>query len=398
MGLGDDILDSRSISELWPSQVATVESGLLESDESHAVRMPTSAGKTRVAELAIVHSLVERPGSKCVYVAPYRALANEIEQSFANLFHDLGYGASTVPGGYDQDEMGEDLATVDDVLVLTPEKLDLLFRLQSELLEKVALIVIDEGHIVADRQRGPKFELLVSRLRRKIPDARFLMMSAVVPDETLDDFARWLGGSSGQAISTDWRPSVLKLGRLDWDGQRGTLRFSADDVADGGLEFIPNLIKQAEYEHVAAETGRVRRPKFPSGTRQGRCRGRRLRTDSRRLDPSSCLSMQTNWAESTATALLRRIELAELTGETVPGEFRLRTTGRAVAVASEWLGEDHLVTETAPPRYCLSSRPTPFGCPRRPRGRLPGATTRRAGRDEHTGAGCEPAGSDRSHP
>ena len=342
-GLGDDILGSRSISDLWPSQVAAVESGLLASDESHAIRMPTSAGKTRVAELAIVHSLVERPGSKCVYVAPYRALANEIEQSFANLFHDLGYGASTVPGGYDQDEMGEDLVTVDDVLVLTPEKLDLLFRLQSELLEKVALIVIDEGHIVADRQRGPKFELLVSRLRRRIPEARFLMMSAVVPDATLDDFAKWLGGSSGQAISTDWRPSVLKLGRLDWDGQRGTLRFPADDVADGGLEFIPNLIKQAEYKHVAAETGRVRRPKFP-GTSKGDVAAEAAYRFAP-LGPVLVFAMQTNWAESTATALLRRIELAELTGETVAGEFRLRTTGRAVAVASEWLGEDHLVTE-----------------------------------------------------
>src|SRR5206468_3081482 len=122
------------------------------------------------------------------------ALANEIEESFANLFHDLGYAASTVPGGYDQDEMGESLAATDDVLVLTPEKLDLLFRLRSDLLDQVVLIVIDEGHIVADRQRGPKFELLVSRLRRRIPDARFLMMSAVVPDATLRDFALWLGG------------------------------------------------------------------------------------------------------------------------------------------------------------------------------------------------------------
>lgn len=343
-GLGDDILGSRSISELWPSQVAALRSGLLTSDESHAIRMPTSAGKTRVAELAIVHSLVERPGSKCVYVAPYRALANEVEQSFANLFHDLGYGASTVPGGYDQDEMGEDLVSVDDVLVLTPEKLDLLFRLQSELLEKVALIVIDEGHIVADRQRGPKFELLVSRLRRRIPEARFLMMSAVVPDATLDDFARWLGGNSGRAISTDWRPSVLKLGRLDWDGQRGTLRFAANDVADGGLEFIPNLVKQTVYEHVAVETGRVRRPKFPGGTNKGDVAADTAYRFAP-LGPVLVFVMQTNWAESAATALLRRIELAELTCETVPSEFRLRTTGRAVAVASEWLGEDHLVTK-----------------------------------------------------
>lgn len=343
-GLGADVLETRSISELWPSQRAAVDGGLLSDERSLAIRMPTSAGKTRVAELAIVHSLVTRPGSKCVYIAPYRALANEIEESFANLFHDLGYAASTVPGGYDQDEMGENLAATDDVLVLTPEKLDLLFRLRSDLLDQVVLIVIDEGHIVADRQRGPKFELLVSRLRRRIPDARFLMMSAVVPDATLRDFALWLGGDSGQSVSTEWRPSLLKYGRLDWDGKRGTLRFADDDVVEGGLEFIPNLIRQTEYPHVAPETGRVRRPKFPRAESKGDVAAE-ITYRFAPLGPVLIFSMQTNWAESIASALLRRIELAELVGEPIDQVFALRREGRALAVAAEWLGEEHLVTD-----------------------------------------------------
>ncbi len=343
-GLGDNILASRSISDLWPSQVTAVESGLLTSEESHVIRMPTSAGKTRVAELAIVYSLIAKPGLKCVYVAPYRALANEIEQSFANLFHDLGYGVSTVPGGYDQDEMGENLVECSDVLVLTPEKLDLLLRLQPESLEKVALIVFDESHIVADRQRGPKFELLVSRLRRKIPEARFLMMSAVVPDATLKDFAKWLGGSSGQIISTKWRPSGLKLGLLDWNGKSGTLKFSDDDASEGGIKSISNLIKQAEYPHVAEDTRRMRRPKFPNGTSKGEVAAE-VAYRFAPLGSVLVFAMQTNWAESIARALLRRIEFAELTVEIVPDEFRMRTKGRAVSVAAEWLGEEHLVTK-----------------------------------------------------
>ena len=48
--------------------------------------MPTSAGKTRITELAIVHTLVNHPNAKCVYVAPYRALVSELKQSFFNLF------------------------------------------------------------------------------------------------------------------------------------------------------------------------------------------------------------------------------------------------------------------------------------------------------------------------
>jgi helicase len=343
-GLGTDVLEARSVSELWPSQQAAVDGGLLTDARSLAVRMPTSAGKTRVAELAIVHTLVSQLGSKCVYIAPYRALANEIEESFANLFHDLGYAASTVPGGYDQDEMGEELAATDDVLVLTPEKLDLLFRLRADLLDQVALIVIDEGHIVSDRQRGPKFELLISRLRRRIPEARFLMMSAVVPDVTLRDFAHWLGGDEGRSVSSDWRPSLLKYGCLDWDGTRGTLRFVGDDIIDGGLEFIPNLVAQKEFPHVAAETGRMRRPKFPRSESKGDVAAE-VTYRYAPLGPVLIFAMQTNWAESIASALLRRIDLAELVGESIPQVFGLRREGRALAVATEWLGEDHLVTD-----------------------------------------------------
>ena len=68
-----------------------------------------------------------------------------------------------------------------DILVVTPEKLDLLFRTNAEFLDRVGLFVLDEGQVVNDRNRGPKFEMLLSRLRRRVPSARFLFVSAVVP-------------------------------------------------------------------------------------------------------------------------------------------------------------------------------------------------------------------------
>src|SRR5436305_896064 len=70
-GTGRTLLDSGSVSEVWPSQMRAVEHGLLSDQRSKIVRMPTSAGKTRVAEMAMVHTLVTQPGSKCVYIAPY---------------------------------------------------------------------------------------------------------------------------------------------------------------------------------------------------------------------------------------------------------------------------------------------------------------------------------------
>ena len=136
-GLGAQVLDSRSISELWPSQIRALAGGLLDATASKVIRMPTSAGKTRVAEMAIVHTLVTRLGARCLYVAPYRALVTEVETAFATLFADLGYPTSAVSGSYESDVLDDLMLSEDRVLVLTPEKLDLVLRLGPEALEQV---------------------------------------------------------------------------------------------------------------------------------------------------------------------------------------------------------------------------------------------------------------------
>ena len=77
-GVGADLYRGRSVSELWPSQITAIAHGLLSTTANKIIRMPTSAGKTRIAEITIVHTLVHNPGAKCVYVAPYRALVAEL--------------------------------------------------------------------------------------------------------------------------------------------------------------------------------------------------------------------------------------------------------------------------------------------------------------------------------
>ena len=344
-GLSSDLLESRSISELWPSQRRALDSGLLNTKDSYAVRMPTSAGKTRVAELAIVKTLVSIPNARCIYIAPYRALASEIEDSFVNLFHDLGYGVSAVPGGYDQDEMGEEILSMDQVLIVTPEKLDLLFRLRSDILDQVALVVIDEGHIVSDKERGPKFELLISRLRRRVPSARFLMMSAVVPDETLHEFASWLGQRNGQTVSTNWRPSLLRHGLLDWRRDRGTLRFAPYEATGPEQDFIPNFIRQRRFEYVSPKSGRRNRPQFPRADNKSEITAETTYSVVN-LGPVLVFSMQPRWTEAIARSLLGRIELAQLVkDEDIPRAFVRRPETPSALVAEEWLGPKHdLVT------------------------------------------------------
>lgn len=232
-GVGSDLLDGRSISELWVSQLTALGQGLLDLSSSKIVKMPTSAGKTRVAELAIVHTLVNNPQAKCVYVAPYRALVSEVEQTFLGLLRDLGYRVSSTQGvneDYSINAFEEELFRDTDVFVTTPEKLDLLLRARPEFLESVQLFVLDEAHIVDDLHRGIKIELLLTRLKRKLTNARFVVLSAVVPQETLEDFARWFNSNPERDILTaNWRPSIQRRAKFEWLGQTGVIRYAQDD-------------------------------------------------------------------------------------------------------------------------------------------------------------------------
>ena len=111
-----------------------------------------------------------------------------------------------------------------DLVVLTPEKLDLLLRLRSDFLAKVRLIVLDEGHLVHDLNRGARLELLLTRLKLTLESPRFLVLSAVVPDRTLTDFAKWLQAGANGVITSAWRPSVQQVAALEWHRTTGVLR------------------------------------------------------------------------------------------------------------------------------------------------------------------------------
>jgi len=338
-GLGQRVLDSRSISELWPSQLAALRGGLLDPDANKVVKLPTSSGKTRVAEMAIVHMLTTRPGARCLYVAPFRALVSEVEESFASLFVDLGYAATTVPGGYEDGVLDQVILAEDQILVLTPEKLDLILRLAPDALSGVELIVLDEGHIVGDRGRGARYELLIARLRRRLPNARLMLLSAVIPQQTLEDFAGWLGADPGHVVESEWRPSVQRLAQLEWSTQSGTgiLRYDPSE-GEALARFLPNLIRQRRFEYVHPATGRSRRPIFPESSNKSQVAAA-LVYELAPQGPVLIFCAQTDWARAVGNALAARIELAGHVGEQIPPIFSPVEPPRSYIVAKEWLGE-----------------------------------------------------------
>ena len=81
--------------DLWPSQIdAAIRS--IDTSDNLVVSLPTSAGKTRVAELCILRCLAD--GKRIVFVTPLRALSAQTEVGLQKTFGPLGISITALYG------------------------------------------------------------------------------------------------------------------------------------------------------------------------------------------------------------------------------------------------------------------------------------------------------------
>lgn len=208
---------SKAEIELWPSQIEGA-SRAVDVNDNLVVSLPTSAGKTRIAELCILRCLSE--GKRVVFVTPLRALSAQSESTLQDTFRPLGYSVSGMYGSMGTSVFEEDTLRRRDIVVATPEKLDFALRNDPSILDDVGLIVLDEGHMIGLGEREIRYEIQVQRLlnREDSNSRRIVCLSAVLPDgDKLDDFVKWIGkDDQGVAIRTDWRPTRQRYGEVLW--------------------------------------------------------------------------------------------------------------------------------------------------------------------------------------
>lgn len=70
------------VTELFLSQRAVLPQLFTTGQSGVIVSIPTSSGKTRIAEMAILNTIIGNPEGKILYIAPFRSLAYEIENSW----------------------------------------------------------------------------------------------------------------------------------------------------------------------------------------------------------------------------------------------------------------------------------------------------------------------------
>ena len=181
--------------KLNPVQSKVFPVAFCEFFENMLICAPTGAGKTNIAMLTImnvVSQAVDEPTGqidlsqfKIVYIAPMKALVQEVVKSFSLRLNPLGIQVGELSGDAN---IGREQMAKTQVIVTTPEKWDVVTRKAGEnrgFTSLVRLIIIDEVHLLHD-SRGPVLEAIVARTVRQIEQTqeyvRIVALSATLPN------------------------------------------------------------------------------------------------------------------------------------------------------------------------------------------------------------------------
>lgn len=220
---GAQLIENKStpVLELWPSQQEALRRNFFDLyQKAILVEMPTSAGKTLLAKFAIAQTKAFADTSTIAYIVPTRALVNQITIELRQDFSSFGYQIEQAVPAFELNPTESKLLSGKvDILVTTPEKLDLLIRSNHPVTEEISLVIADEAHNIQDGNRGARLELLLGTIKREKRNARFLMLSPFLPNG--DELLTWLGDErTNSPIQINWKPnnrivtSIEAKGRL----------------------------------------------------------------------------------------------------------------------------------------------------------------------------------------
>ncbi|MFW9847788.1 MAG: DEAD/DEAH box helicase [Candidatus Thorarchaeota archaeon] len=205
------LLKETGLSTLFPTQEQALETEVL-NGKNLVLAVPTSSGKTLIAEICMLKSILDGLG-KALYLVPLRSLAQEKYAEFRK-YEQLGLSIAISIGDYDS--KGTQLADA-DIIVLTTERADSIIRHKSDWIQDVGIIVADEIHLLNDSSRGPTLEMVLAKMQQIMPEVQIVALSATISNA--DDIAGWL---NAQLVKSTWRPVELKEGVYE----DGTIKFA----------------------------------------------------------------------------------------------------------------------------------------------------------------------------
>ena len=196
------IYQQRGVRKLYEWQEHVLTRDDVAQGANFVYSLPTSGGKTLVAEVLLMRSLCSR-GKSALLVLPFVSIAEEKTLALQAFGDALDFGVEGYYGTCGR--FPPPVAPC--VFVATIEKANSLLNHMCDegRHDEIACVVVDELHMVGEPRRGTTLELFLSKVMAVNHRTQIIGMSATVPN--LPTIAKWLGAA---CFVCDFRPVPLK--------------------------------------------------------------------------------------------------------------------------------------------------------------------------------------------
>ncbi|KAG0010834.1 DEIH-box ATPase, partial [Podila clonocystis] len=192
--------------------------------------------------------IINKDQFKIVYIAPMKALVQEMVGNFGKRLAPFGLSVQELTGDR---QMNKQQIAETQMIVTTPEKWDIITRKATDrsYTNLVRLIIIDEIHLLHD-ERGPVLESIVARSLRNMEQSQELVrlvgLSATLPNYV--DVATFLRVDTDRGMfhfDGSWRPCPLKQEFIGVTEKKAIKRF----------QVMNEVTYEKVMEHVVQATG-----------------------------------------------------------------------------------------------------------------------------------------------
>jgi len=228
---------------------------------------PAASGKTEAVVAPVVERLLNQGqrGFSVLYISPTRALVNDLYRRLVEPLEYLGLKLERKTGDHPAISEGK----LPFMLLTTPESFDSLLCRHPRIFSTLAVVILDEIHLLDNSPRGDQLRVLLERLRLIKPDVSYYALSATIDDERIGE--RYFSHSrvvkvakereiDAQLVKAgpDWQETVLELLR-----QRGCHKvlvfYNARSLAEAGVKLFDRPpFTDRVWVHHASLTRQVR--------------------------------------------------------------------------------------------------------------------------------------------
>lgn len=174
----------------------------------------TGSGKTEAAIAPLIaryfDSTIKKSYPFLLYITPTKALVNDIEKRLEPPLSSLGLRLGIRHG--DRNDLNK--KNKPNILITTPESLDVILFEKDFILNYVKALILDEIHFLYNNQRGLHLAILLNRLRNQLnSEFQWVALSATIadPDNYVEFFFPYCDANSVIKINSTTKREIEAL-------------------------------------------------------------------------------------------------------------------------------------------------------------------------------------------